>query len=75
MSSLVGVFGQASAPTYAATKGAITSFSKALVGCYVTSLEFVHYLEYPQFGTYELYACGITISWQRLSMKQRTTFV
>lgn len=30
MSSLVGVFGQSQAPTYAATKGAITSFSKAL---------------------------------------------
>jgi len=30
MSSFVGVFGQASATTYAATKGAITSFSKAL---------------------------------------------
>jgi len=30
MSSLVGVFGQSSAPTYAATKGAITSFSKVL---------------------------------------------
>ena len=30
MSSWVGVFGQAQAPTYAATKGAITSFSKAL---------------------------------------------
>ena len=35
MSSLVGFFGQASAPTYAATKGAITSFSKALVSIYV----------------------------------------
>ena len=30
MSSLVGIIGQDRAPTYAATKGAITSFSKAL---------------------------------------------
>lgn len=30
MSSLTGVFGQAQAPTYTATKGAITSFSKGL---------------------------------------------
>lgn len=30
MSSLTGVFGQSSAPTYCATKGAITSFSKGL---------------------------------------------
>jgi NAD(P)-dependent dehydrogenase (short-subunit alcohol dehydrogenase family) len=30
MSSLTGVFGRAQAPTYTATKGAITSFSKGL---------------------------------------------
>merc|ERR1712151_563754 len=30
ISSLVGVFGQANATTYAATKGAVTSFTKAL---------------------------------------------
>ena len=30
MSSLTGVFGQSAAPTYTATKGAITSFSKGL---------------------------------------------
>lgn len=42
MSSLTGVFGQAQAPTYTATKGAITSFSKGYADTFLRAYIYIH---------------------------------